>query len=77
MYNMISDMCIHVTLSFYCSVKLSFFVIFIHYYHWVQAKRHRLWFSTKTVYLLLNENSCKQHDPHSQIEFDFVEKHIH
>jgi len=27
--------------------------------------------------LLLNENSCKQHDPHPQIEFDFVEHHTH
>jgi len=24
------------------------------------------------VQLLLNENSCKQHDPHPQIELDFV-----
>ena len=23
------------------------------------------------------EKSCKQHAPHPQIEFDFVEKHIH
>jgi len=23
------------------------------------------------------KNSCKQHDPHPQIEFDFVVKHIH
>ena len=29
------------------------------------------------MYLLLNENSCKQHNPNPQIEFDFVEKHIH
>jgi len=27
--------------------------------------------------LLLNENACKQHDPHPQIEYDFDEKHIH
>jgi len=27
--------------------------------------------------VVLNENSCKQHDPHLQIEFDFVEKHVH
>ena len=27
--------------------------------------------------LLLNENLWKQRDPHPQIEFDFVEKHIH
>ena len=27
--------------------------------------------------LLLNVNSCIQHDPYPQIEFDFVEKHIH
>jgi len=26
---------------------------------------------------VINENSCKQHDPHPQIEFDFVEKQIH
>ena len=45
--------------------------------HWVQTKRHRLWFSTKTVWLLLNENARKQHDTHPQIEFDFNEKHIH
>jgi len=27
--------------------------------------------------VVLNENSCTQHDPHLQIEFDFVEKHKH
>jgi len=48
-----------------------------YYIHWEQSKRHRLWFSTKTVQLLINENSCKQHDPHPQIEFDFVEKNIY
>jgi len=25
--------------------------------------------------LLLNENLCRQRDPHPQIEFDFGEKH--
>ena len=42
------------------------------YMHWVQSKRHRLWFSTNTVYLLLYENSCKQHAPHPHIEFDLL-----
>jgi len=27
--------------------------------------------------LLLNENLCRQRDPHLQIKVDFVEKHIH
>jgi len=29
------------------------------------------------MYLLLNENLCKQRDPHPQIEFNFDKKHIH
>jgi len=37
-------------------------------FHWIQSKRHRLWFSTNTV------NLYRQRDPHPQIEFDFVEK---
>jgi len=31
----------------------------------------------ENMLLLRNENLCKQHDPHLQNEFDFVEKHIH
>ena len=31
----------------------------------------------KDMKLLLNENSCKQHDPHTEIEFDFVKHHTH
>ena len=27
--------------------------------------------------VVLNEHLCRQRDPHLQIEFDFVEKHIH
>ena len=56
-------------------VKWPFLSSSLFHTQWVQSKRHRLWFSTKTVKLLLNENSCKQHDPHSLIECDFVEKH--
>jgi len=28
-------------------------------------------------FVFSHENLCKQRDPHPQIEFDFVEKHIH
>jgi len=31
----------------------------------------------EAMWLLFNENLCKQCDPHPQIEFDFDQKHMH
>jgi len=44
--------------------------------HWVQSKRHRLWFSTKTCSCYSTKTHIKR-DSHPQIEFDFVEHHKH
>jgi len=32
--------------------------------------------SYEVMSLLLNENLCKQRDPHIEVKFDFYEKHI-
>ena len=33
--------------------------------------------SQRSHVVVTNENLCKQHDPHLEIEFDLDEKHIH